>query len=103
MYAIVDVSGKQHKMSAGEVIRIDKMTSEVGDAVEFDKVLYVSDEEAVKVGAPYLDKAKVVGEVIGDMREKKVVAFFYRRRKGSSRKVGHRQTYTCVKIKEIIH
>ncbi|OED34567.1 50S ribosomal protein L21 [PVC group bacterium (ex Bugula neritina AB1)] len=101
MYAIVDHSGKQHKVVEGEVIRIDKLDKEQGDTIEFDKVLYLSKGEVPQVGSPYIGNAKVFGEVLGDIRDKKVIAFTYRRRKSSSRKVGHRQTYSCVKIKEI--
>ncbi len=103
MYAIVNHGGKQHKVAEGEVIRIDKLGLEQGATVEFDEVLYVAQDDAIKVGTPHLENARVIGEVIGDMRDKKVIAFTYRRRKSSSRKVGHRQTYTCVKIKEIKH
>lgn len=103
MYAIINLKGKQHKVSAGEVVRVDKLNLESGSTIEFDQVLYVSDDENVKVGAPYLENAKVTGEVLNDFKDKKIFAFFYRRRKGSARKVGHRQTYTNVKIKEIVH
>lgn len=101
MYAVVDFGGKQHKVSKGDFINFDRMDLEPGAKVEFDKVLYASDDKDVKVGTPVLEKAKVLGEVVGEVKAKKVIAFFYRRRKDSQRKVGHRQKYTRVKITDI--
>lgn len=101
MYAVVDFKGKQHRVAKGDVIDIDKTTLEPGSKIEFDQVLFVSDDKAVKVGTPVVEKAKVLGEVLGDIKAKKLIAFFYRRRKSSSRKVGHRQQYTRVKITDI--
>ena len=103
MYAIVNHGGKQYKVSEGDIVRLDKLDAEEGSSLDFDEVLYISKDEDVRIGAPFIEKAKVVGEVIGDVRDKKIVSFFYRRRKSSSRKVGHRQTYSCVKIKEIAY
>lgn len=102
MYAIVDLNGKQHKVAAGDIVEIDLQDYAPGDAIEFDKVLYVSNQETAQVGTPALANVKVTAEVLGNIKGEKVVSFKYKRRKGSSRKMGHRQRYTKVKINEIV-
>ena len=103
MYAIINHKGKQHKVAEGEVIYVDKLGLEKDASIAFNDVLYMVKDDVIQAGNPYLDSIKVIGEVMGDIRDKKVIAFTYRRRKSSSRKVGHRQTYSCVKIKKIEH
>mgnify|MGYP001562544943 CR=1 FL=1 len=101
MYAIIDINGKQYKARNGEVINIDLIDKKPGDTVEFDNVLFISDGESVQLGAPTIEKAKVSATVIDEWKDKKIIAFKYRRRKDSRRKKGHRQRYTRVKIDKI--
>ena len=101
MYAVIESGGKQHRVSTGEEVRVEKLAAEVGETISFDKVLLTSDGETVNVGKPYLDDVKVVGRITRHDKHKKIVVFKYKRRKGYRRKKGHRQQYTLVKI-EII-
>jgi large subunit ribosomal protein L21 len=98
MYAVIDDQGKQYKVSEGDRIEIDLRDAAPGDVVEFDKILFCGDEGAPKVGAPYVENAKVTAEVEEEIKAKKVIHFTLRRRKGSRRKVGHRQRYLRVRI-----
>lgn len=101
MYAIVETGSKQFKVSEGDVIDVELINAEAGKEVALEKVLLYTKDGAVKVGRPYVDGAKVVCEVIGRIRGKKVIAFKYRRRKSSKKKIGHRQRLTRLKIKKI--
>ena len=101
MYAVVETGGKQYRVSVGDKIRIEKLDKPVGEKVELDKVLLISGEEKFKVGTPYLKKAKVVGEIIEQERDKKIHGFKYKRRKKYRKTWGHRQYYTEVEVKEI--
>lgn len=101
MYALVEIKGKQYKAEKGSVIRIDRMESEKGSSVEFDKVLMLSNDKGVKVGAPFLDGIKIQATVEDQIRDKKVVVFKYKKRKNYRRTHGHRQPYTVIKVNEI--
>lgn len=107
MYAVVEQGGKQYKVSEGDVIDIDLADVEPGaKTIELDKVLFVSDGEKIKVGTPYLDKAKVVGRFKTNAQEAqikgpKLYPTHFRRRKNSSRKMGHRQKYLQITIDSI--
>jgi large subunit ribosomal protein L21 len=101
MYAVVSTGGKQYKVQEGEILRVEKLEGEVGAPVSFDSVLMFSDGENVTLGRPVLDGAVVSGRIVEQGREKKVIAFKYKRRKHSRRKVGHRQYFTAVKIDSI--
>ena len=101
MYAIIATGGKQYKVSEGDVIKVEKLAVEAGTAYAFDKVLVVSDDNGVKVGAPYVEGAKVNATVIGDGKAKKVIIYKYKPKKGFHKKNGHRQPYTMLKINSI--
>jgi len=101
MYAIFESGGKQHRVSAGDKVRLEKLEVEPGQKVSFDRVLFASDEGAAKVGRPVLDGAAVEGEVTAHGRGDKIVVFKFKRRKGFHKKIGHRQPYTEIKITEI--
>ncbi len=102
MYAVIKTGGKQYRVSEGDVLRIESLNAEVGDAVEFDEVLMVGEGADVKVGAPLVDGAKVAATVESNGRGKKVTIIKFRRRKNRSKtKQGHRQNYTEVKIGKI--
>ncbi len=97
MYAIIETGGKQYRVQEGDVLTIEKLGVEAGETVEFDKVLVLAGEE-LKVGAPYVEGAKVVGEVVENGKAKKVIIFKYKSKKDYRKKQGHRQPYTMVKI-----
>jgi large subunit ribosomal protein L21 len=101
MYAIVATGGKQYKVREGEVLRIEKISGEVGSPVSFDQVLMVGDGESVNIGRPALEGAAVTARIVEQGKSKKVIVFKYKRRKRYRRKQGHRQSYTAVKIDAI--
>ena len=107
MYAIIEQGGKQYKVSQGDVINIELMeVPEDAKTIDLDKVLFVSDGKKVQVGTPYLDGAKVVAsfKVSADdavVKGPKLYPMHFRRRKNSSRKIGHRQKYLQVVIDSI--
>ncbi len=101
MYAVIEDRGNQIKVSQGEVLKIDLNNAEPGSEIVFEKVLLYSDDAGVKVGAPTVAGAKVVAEVLGERKGKKVYGVSFRRRKSSRVRKGHRQKYTAVRIKEI--
>jgi len=98
MYAVIQSGGKQHRVSEGQTVRLEKLNFETGATVEFDKVLMVANGEEVKVGAPYVEGGKVVAEVVNHGRGQKVKIVKFRRRKHSRKQMGHRQWFTEVKI-----
>ena len=100
MYAIVENGSKQYKAEVGQVIRFEKLSANVGDKVEFS-VLMVSDENGVKV-AEEAKAFKVVGEVLEQGKDKKIIVFKYKAKKNERKKQGHRQPFTAVKILEIV-
>ena len=102
MYAIVDIAGQQFKVEAGMEIFVNRLAAQKGAAVEFDKVLLIDEEGTVKVGAPYVDGAKVIATVLDDTcKGDKVLVFKKRRRKGYQKLNGHRQDLTKLRINEI--
>jgi large subunit ribosomal protein L21 len=98
MYAIVATGGKQYRVKEGEKLRVEKLSAEAGDTVELDKVLMVGEGEDVKIGAPYLEGAKVTATVSANGRGDKVKIVKFRRRKHYRREMGHRQSYTEIEI-----
>lgn len=98
MFAVFSSGGKQHRVTEGEVIKLERLTAEPGAEVVFDKVLIVADGDQVKVGQPYVDGGKVTAEVLGHDRHKKVRILKFKRRKDYIRRQGHRQWYTQLKI-----
>ncbi len=101
MYAVIETGGKQYQVREGEVVFIEKLDVNADDAVTFDKVIAVNSDNGIKVGAPYVDGAKVEAKVIKNGKAKKITVFTYKPKKGSSRKMGHRQPYTQVRIESI--
>ena len=101
MYAVLKTGGKQYRVSAGDVLKTEKLAGDVGEAVEFDQVLVVGGNN-VQIGTPTVPGAVVRGEILEQTRDKKVINLVHRRRKASSRrKKGHRQYVTIVRISEI--
>ena len=101
MYAIVEIGGEQHRVSEGDLIKVEKLNGEVGQRMEFKDVLLVARQGEVSVGQPRLKQAKVIAEVVRQGKGRKIVVFTYRRRKDSKRKLGHRQPFTELRIVEI--
>ena len=100
-YAIVDMAGCQCKVTADSVVRVPRLEAEVGTTVSFDKVLLVSDGQKVAVGQPFVEGSKVDVEVVRHGRDKKIIVFKKKRRKGYKRTRGHRQGFTEVRIKAL--
>jgi large subunit ribosomal protein L21 len=102
VYAVIETGGKQHKVTEGEIIRVEKLNVEPGAEVVFDKVMMVkTDDDAIKVGQPYVENVSVTAEVLEQGKAKKIIVFKYKRKKNYQRKQGHRQLYTAIKIKAI--
>ena len=101
MFAVFQSGGKQHRVTEGDVVRLELLNSEPGKEVVFDKVLMVADGEEVNVGAPFLDGGAVKAEVLKSERDKKISILKFRRRKNYMRRQGHRQWFTEVKITSI--
>ena len=101
MFAVIKTGGKQYRVAADDVIEIDKIAGETGEAIAFGEVLAVGGEETV-LGTPTVAGASVKGEVVEQGRKPTVIAFKKRRRKNSRRKRGHRQEFTLVRITAIL-
>ena len=100
-YAIIKTGGKQYKVSQGDLIKVEKLESDVGDKVTLSQVLMVGQGEDVEVGSPYVSNCEVTGEVVEQGKGAKIIVFKKKRRKGYRRKNGHRQRFTQLKITEI--
>lgn len=101
MYAVVSSGGKQYKVQKGEILRVEKISGDIGAPVSFDKVFMFSDGENVNIGQPVLENISVNGHIVEQDKAKKIIVFKYKRRKRYRRKQGHRQQYTAVKIDSI--
>lgn len=98
MYAIIESCGKQYKVSKGDVVFFEKLDAEEGKKVNFDKVVLVSDDGKVEIGAPYVKGVKVEGKVVANGKGKKILVYKYKAKKNYRRTQGHRQPYTKVEI-----
>jgi len=104
MYAIIETGGKQYKVSKNDQLDVEKLGGKAGQNIKLDKVLLFSDGKKIQVGSPYVKSVSISCEVLGDVKsDKKVVSFRFRRRKASKKKIGHRQGYTRLRVKEIKH
>lgn len=101
MYAIVVTGGKQYKVQEGDVIFVEKLDVAEGDTVTLDKVLAVSDGTDLNVGAPYVDGAAVTAKAVKNGKDKKIIVYKYKPKKGYHKKQGHRQPYTKLEIQKI--
>ena len=102
MYAIVESGGKQYRAEPGKMLRLEKLDGEKGAQVELTKVLLVADGEKVTVGTPTVQGAKVVSEIVRQGRGQKISVFKFKKRKKYRRHMGHRQSITTIRVKEII-
>ena len=101
MFAKIETGWKQYSVQAGDVIFIEKIEGEAQSAVTFDKVALVADDNGTKVGAPYVEGATVSATLLKTGKGKKITVWTYRPKKGSQRKMGHRQLYSQVRIDAI--
>ena len=102
MYAVIQTGGKQYRVKSGEQVKVEALAAEVGAAVSFDRVLLLGEGDGVKVGAPFLNGARVTATVVAQGRGEKLRIFKLRRRKHYAKTQGHRQGYTEVRIDEIV-
>ena len=102
MFAVIKTGGKQYRVAANDVLKIEKLEANVGDVVEIGQVLAHGEGENVVIGAPFVDGAVVTAEVVEQGKNRTVIAFKKRRRQNSRRKIGHRQLQTTVRISEIL-
>lgn len=102
MFAVIKTGGKQYRVAANDLLKIEKLEAKVGDIVEIGNVLAHGEGENVTFGAPFVDGAMVTAEVVEQGKNRTVIAFKKRRRQNSRRKIGHRQLLTTVRIAEIL-
>ena len=101
-YAVIQTGGKQYKVSAGEIIKVEKLAvSNPASKVEFKEILAYGDDKSIELGTPTVDGAKVEAELLKNGKERTVLIFKKRRRKNSRRKNGHRQQYSLIRINKI--
>ena len=101
MYAVLETGSKQYRVSAGDKLEIERLATEAGQPVTFDRVLLVNNEGKLSVGSPTVPNATVVADVVEHIRGEKKLTYKLKRRKGYRKKIGHRQELTVVQIKEI--
>jgi large subunit ribosomal protein L21 len=102
MYAVIKSGGKQYRVESGAKFRVEALSAEVGAAVSFDEVLLVGEGDQLKVGTPLVSGAKVKATVVAHGRGDKVKIFKLRRRKHYTKTQGHRQSYTEVRVDDIV-
>jgi large subunit ribosomal protein L21 len=102
MYAIIRTGGKQYRVQSGEQLRVEALAAEVGSSVSLEEVLLVGTGEGVKLGAPLVSGAKVKAPVVTHGRGDKLKIFKLRRRKHYQKTQGHRQSYTEIRIDDIV-
>ena len=100
MYAVIETGGKQYRVEANDTIYVEKLEANEGEEVTLDKVLVLGGE-SLKVGAPYVEGAKVTAKVVKTGKGKKINVLTYRSKKGSKRALGHRQPYTKLTIEAV--
>ncbi len=98
MHAIIETGGKQFRVAANDTIRVPSLGGEPGDTVTFDRVLYANDGSAVHVGSPAVEGASVTAEIVKHGRGRKITVYKYKKRKRYSRKQGHRQGFTELRV-----
>ena len=101
MFAVIETGGKQFKIKSGDIIKVEKLETDIGETVKFDNVLFLSDGKEVLCGTPNLENVNVEAEVLEHGRDKKVLVFKKRRRKDYKKRYGHRQYFTKLRITDI--
>ena len=102
MYAVIQTGGKQYRVKSGEQLKVEALPAQVGAAVSFDRVLMLGEGEGVRVGTPFVAGATVKATVVAQGRGEKLRIFKLRRRKHYAKTQGHRQSFTEVRIDEIV-
>ena len=102
MYVIVDIQGQQFKVQQDQKLFVHRINADQGSEVEFEKVMLIDNDGDVQVGAPVIEGAKVIAEVLSHVKGDKVLVFKKKRRKGYRKLNGHRQQFSEVRVKEII-
>ncbi len=102
MYAVIQTGGKQYRVQKGDTIFVEKLEVQADDTFTFEDVLAIGEDGKVKVGSPMVKGAKVTGKVVKNGKGKKINILTYRPKKGSMRKMGHRQPYTKIEITDIV-
>jgi len=100
-FAVIQTGGKQYKVSASEILKIERLDSQVGKTVEFKNVLFLNDDKNTEIGNPNIKGAKVEATILKNTKNRTVLVFKKRRRKNSRKKYGHRQPITLIKITKI--
>ena len=101
-FAIIETGGKQYKVSASKILRVEKLDIPKGKKVEFKKVLLVNDDKTTEVGSPTISGAVVEGLLLDNIRDKKIIVFKKRRRQNSRKRYGHRQPLSKIQITKIL-
>lgn len=101
MYAIVETGGKQYRVSEGATVQVEKLPGEPESTVELDRVLLIQADDAVRVGTPYIEGARVVAKVVKQAKAPKILVFKYKAKKNYRKRYGHRQPYTTLRIEKI--
>jgi large subunit ribosomal protein L21 len=102
MYAVIETGGKQYRVQPGDTVVVETLPGESGDAVEFSRVLLISDDESVAVGRPLIEGARVTGQIVDQVLGEKLTVYKFKRRKNYRKRNGHRQPYTAVKIQTVV-
>ncbi|MCM8779233.1 MAG: 50S ribosomal protein L21 [Candidatus Omnitrophica bacterium] len=100
MYAVLSIGGKQYRVKEGQEFKVERLPVK-GKKLVLKEVMLVADDGNIEIGRPFVSRARVVCEVLGEEKAKKVVIFKYRRRKNYRKKIGHRQLLTHLRVKEI--
>lgn len=98
MYAVIKTGGKQYRVAEGDVLRVEKLSADVGASVDIEQVLMMADGDRVSLGTPFIENGKVTATVRSHGRGKKIKIIKFRRRKHYRRQMGHRQSYTEIEI-----
>jgi len=101
MFAVIETGGKQYLVSKNQKLRVEKLASEEGGKIVFDKILLLADEKTIEVGKPYLSKARVEAVVVGEGRSPKIRIMRYHSKTRHRRRKGHRQPFTEIEITSI--
>ncbi|WP_417688296.1 50S ribosomal protein L21 [Roseibium sp.] len=102
MFAVIKTGGKQYTVAADDLLKVEKLEAEAGSTVTFDEVLMIGNGTDTTVGAPLVEGATVVAEVVEQARDRKIIIFKKRRRQNSRRRNGHRQAFTLIKVTDIL-
>ena len=100
-FAVIQTGGKQYKVSASEILKVERLTDEEGKTVEFKNVLFLNDDKTTEIGNPIIKGAKVEATILKNTKNKTILVFKKRRRKNSRKKNGHRQPISLIKITKI--